>query len=194
MGPYHAMMAHFPVALWITASLVVVVRAVSDGDLARALDRVLVPILVLAVVTGVITYVLGLLIWPPETLQTTPLGRNHMMAATWSVFYWAALLVLRWQAGEQAWEGATNRLIMLGLGALGGGLLMITGTIGGHLHGAPSFLTAVLREVGWEVYATFYVPTWVLWVLAAVVVAMPLLALGSVRRGERGGSPAGGKA
>jgi magnesium-transporting ATPase (P-type) len=181
MGPYHAMMAHFPVALWITASLLVIVRALSDGPLARAFDRVLVPILVLAVVTGVITYVLGLMVWPADTLQTTPLGRNHMMAATWSLFYWTAVLALRWWVGEKAWEGLTNRLIMLGLGTLGAGLLMITGTIGGHLHGAPSFLTDVLRELGWEVYATFHLPNWVLAMLAVVIVAMPAVAIATLR-------------
>lgn len=184
MGPYHAMMAHFPVAVWITASMIIILRALSDGALARAMDRVLVPFLVFGIVTGVITYVFGLLVWPAETLQTTPLGRNHMMAATWSMFYWAAVLVLRWWVGERAWEGLTNRLIMLGLGALGGGLLAITGTIGGHLHGAPSFLTSVLRALGWEVYASFHFPNWVLGVLGVVIVAMPIVATVSVRGRE----------
>jgi hypothetical protein len=181
MGPYHAMMAHFPVAVYLTASMILVFRAISDAPLARAFDRVLVPLLTLGLVTGIITYVFGLLVWPADTLQTTPLGRNHMMAATWSMFYWTAVLVLRWWVGENAWEGVTNRLIMLGLGALGGGLLAITGTIGGHLHGAPSFLTSVLRALGWEVYATFHFPTWVIGVLALVIVAMPVVAIVTVR-------------
>jgi hypothetical protein len=181
MGPYHAMMAHFPVAVWITASMILVVRAVSDGPLARRMDGVLVPFLVFGVVTGVATYVLGLMIWPAETLQTTPLGRNHMMAATWSMFYWTAVMVLRWWVGEKVWEGVTNRLIMLGLGALGGGLLAITGTIGGHLHGAPSFLTDVLRQLGWEVYATFYFPNWMLAVLVFTILVMPAVAIVTVR-------------
>lgn len=184
MGPYHAMMAHFPVAVWITASMIIVVRALHDGPLAKSLDRVLVPFLVFGIATGVVTYVFGLLVWPAQTLQTTPLGRNHMMAATWSMFYWAAVLVLRWWVGEKAWEGLTNRLIMLGLGALGGGLLAITGTIGGHLHGAPSFLTSVLRAFGWEVYASFHFPNWVLGVLAIVIVAMPVVAIAAVRGRE----------
>lgn len=182
MGPYHAMMAHFPVALWITASVILIARALWDNELARALDRVLVPLLVLGLVTGVMTYVLGLLVWPADTLQTTPLGRNHMMAATWSMFYWAAVMVLRWWAGEQCWTGLSNRLIMLGLGALGGGLLAITGTIGGHLHGAPSFVTDVLRQIGWEVYATFYLPTWMLLVLAGVIVVMPIVSIVTSRQ------------
>ena len=114
MAPYHAMMAHFPVAIYLTASIILAFRAISDGQLARYFDRVLVPLLTLGLVTGVITYVFGLMVWPADTLQTTPLGRNHMMAATWSMAYWTAVLALRWWVGERAWEGLTNRLIMRG--------------------------------------------------------------------------------
>ena len=42
MGPYHAIMVHFPVALWTVASGIIIFRALSDSLLARALDRVLV--------------------------------------------------------------------------------------------------------------------------------------------------------
>jgi hypothetical protein len=181
MGPYHALMVHFPVAFWTAASVILIVRALSDGALARAFDRVLVPFLILGVISGLIAWVLGLLVWPPDTLQTTPLGRNHMMSATWSLFYWAAVLYMRWWVGEQVWEGRVSRWIMLGLGALGAGLLTITGTLGGHLHGAPTFLSDILRMIGWEVYATFYFPTWMLVILAVVIVAMPLVAIFSRR-------------
>jgi hypothetical protein len=181
MGPYHAIAVHFPVALWTVASGIIIFRALSDGVLARAFDRVLVPLLSLGVVTGLVAYTLGQLVWPPDTLQSTPLGRNHMLAATWSLFYWAAVLFLRWRIGERAWEGAVNRLIMLCLGALGAGLLTITGTLGGHLHGAPAYLSEILRMLGFDVYHTFYVPSWVLAVLAIVTVAMPLLAIAATR-------------
>jgi hypothetical protein len=177
MGPYHAIMVHFPVALWTVASGIILFRAFSDGPLARAFDRVLVPLLLLGVATGLVSYVLGLLVWPPETLQTTPLGRNHMIAASWSLCSWTAVLFLRWRAGEEVWEGITNRLIMVGLGVLGASQLAATGTLGGHLHGAPAYLSEILRMFGWDVYQTFYLPTWVLGVLVLVIVAMPVLAI-----------------
>jgi hypothetical protein len=177
MGPYHAIMVHFPVALWTVASGIILFRAFSDGPLARAFNRVLVPLLLLGVATGLVSYVLGLLVWPPETLQTTPLGRNHMIAASWSLCSWTAVLFLRWRAGEEVWEGITNRLIMVGLGVLGASQLAATGTLGGHLHGAPAYLSEILRMFGWDVYQTFYLPTWVLGVLVLVIVAMPVLAI-----------------
>jgi hypothetical protein len=181
MGPYHAIMVHFPVALWTVASGIIIFRALSDGLLAQALDRVLVPLLLASVATGLVAYVLGLLVWPPETLQSTPLGRNHMMAATGSLFFWTAVLFLRWRAGGRVWEDLTNRLIMVGLGAIGAGLLTITGTLGGHLHGAPAYLSELLRMIGLDVYRTYYVPTWALGVVAVVIVAMPALAIAASR-------------
>ena len=181
MGPYHAIMVHFPVALWTVASGIICFRALSDGPLARAFDRVLVSLLLLGVATGLVSYTLGLLVWPPDTLQTTPLGRNHMIAASWSLCSWAAVLFLRWRVGEHVWEGITNRLIMVGLGALGASQLAATGTLGGHLHGAPAYLSELMRVFGWDVYQTFYLPTWVLLVLAAVILAMPALAILTTR-------------
>jgi hypothetical protein len=182
MGPYHAIMVHFPVALWTVAAGIIIFRGVSAGPLAQAFDRVLVSLLFIGVATGLVAYVLGQLVWSPDTLQATPLGRNHMMAATWSLFYWAAVLFLRWRAGERAWEGAINRLIMVVLGALGAGLLAITGTLGGHLHGAPAYLSEILRMLGFDVYQTYYVPNGVLAVLAIVIVAMPALAIAAARK------------
>ena len=178
MGPYHAIMVHFPVALWIVASAIVVFRALSGSPLALAFDRVLMPFLVLGVVTGVIAYTLGQFVWPPDTLQSTPLGRNHMMTATWSLTCWSVVLFLRWRVGERVWDGFPSRLVMLILGALGGLLLAATGTLGGHLHGAPAYLSEIVRMlIGWDVYETHYIPNWALGVLAVVIVAMPLLAI-----------------
>ena len=174
-------MVHFPVALWTVASGIVFFRAFSDGPLARAFDRVLVPLLLIGVATGVVSYTLGLLVWPPDTLQATPLGRNHMIAASWSLSSWVAVLFLRWRVGEMVWEGRVNRLIMVGLGALGASQLAATGTLGGHLHGGPAYLSELMRVFGWDVYHTFYTPTWVLLVLAVVIVVMPVLAIVTTR-------------
>ena len=182
MGPYHAIMVHFPVALWTVAAGIIIFRGVSESPLARAFDRVLVSLLLIGVATGLVAYVLGQLVWSPDTLQATPLGRNHMMAATWSLFYWGAVLFLRWRTGERAWEGAINRLIMVVLGALGAGLLAITGTLGGHLHGAPAYLSEILRMLGFDVYQTYYVPNGALVVLAIVIVAMPALSIAAARK------------
>lgn len=178
MGPYHIVLSHFPVALWLTATLVIVIRAFSAGTLARNLEKVLVPLLLLGAITGMITFGVGLMVWPFEAIAASPLGRNHLLTGSWTLTYWIALLYIVWQVGAVAWQGV-YRWIVLGLGLLGASLLGITGALGGHLSGSPTAATEVIRALGWEVYTTFYVPTPILWVIGigtALLVALAVLA------------------
>ena len=105
MAAYHVVLVHFPIALWMTATLAILLRAVSDGALAKAVDRALVPLLALGLISGLVAFAVGLMVWPWETISSTPLGRNHVLLATWTVAYWALLLATRWLRGEAVWEG-----------------------------------------------------------------------------------------
>ena len=110
-----------------------------------------------------------------EAMSSTPLGRNHMLLATWTLAYWALLLATRWLQGEAVWEGSM-RWIMAGLALLGSALLGITGTLGGHLVGVYTEVSEFLRLLGWEVYTTFYVPNVTLAVI--LIAAIILTAIG----------------
>ncbi|HEY8267997.1 MAG TPA: DUF2231 domain-containing protein [Xanthobacteraceae bacterium] len=173
MGANHAVLVHFPIALLMTATLAILVRAVSDSALAKAIDRALVPLLFIGVLSGVVAFVVGLLVWPWESISSSPLGRNHVLLATWTLAYWALLLAIRWIQGEAVWEGMM-RWVMAGLAILGSALLGITGTLGGHLVGIYTEVSEILRFFGWEVYTTYYVPnlTLAIIVLAAVILAV----------------------
>jgi hypothetical protein len=179
MAAYHVVLVHFPIALWMTATLAIVWRAISDGPLALAVDRALVPLLTLGLIAGVVAYVVGLMVWPWETISSTPLGRNHMLLATWTTAYWALLLATRWFHGEAVWAGIM-RWTMAGLAILGSVLLGITGTLGGHLVGIYTEVSDVLRLFGWEVYTTYYVPNWTLAVI--VIASIVLAAIGLLAR------------
>lgn len=172
MAPYHHLMVHFPIALWTVATLIIVLRALSDGTLARNAAAVLTPLLVLGVLTGAIAYLIGLSVFPYEAISSSPLGRNKLIAATWALAYWALLAITVWRLGDAVWEGA-KRWVMLLLGVLGGGLLTVAGALGGHLSGTPSAVSQLFRLFGWEVYTTFYVPNFMLasLVIAAIVLA-----------------------
>lgn len=50
MAPYHVVMVHFPIALWMTATLAILLCAFSDGQLAKAVGRALVPLLSISLV------------------------------------------------------------------------------------------------------------------------------------------------
>lgn len=179
MAPYHHLLVHFPIALWTVATLIIVLRAFSEGRLARNAEAVLAPLLVLGVLTGVVAYAIGLMVFPYEAISSSPLGRNKLIAATWALAYWSLLAVIVWRLGEAVWKGSA-RWIMLGLGLLGGGLLTVAGALGGHLSGSPSAVSRLFRLLGWEVYTTFYVPNFMLVVL--VLTAVVLTGIGFATR------------
>lgn len=181
MEAYHNMLVHFPLALLTTAVLVIVLRVFSPSPFAQACDRVLAPLIGWGVATGVLAYGVGLLVWPLEAVTATPLGRNHILVASWTLAYWALLGVSRWRLGVEIWDGA-NRWLMLLLAALGGGLLTVTGTLGGHLAGAATAVSKILRAFGWEVYTTFYVPNLMLILLVLAALAMAAVGLAGRQR------------
>ena len=78
MGPYHTMLVHFTIALWTTAALIILIRALSDGRLARAVDCALTPLLLLGAVTGVLAFGVGLTVWPTEASTSSPLASQSI--------------------------------------------------------------------------------------------------------------------
>lgn len=144
----------------------------------------LVPLLTLGFLSGVAAYVVGLMVWPWETISSSPLGRNHVLLATWTLAYWTLLLVTRWMQGEAVWHGMT-RWVMAGLAVLGSVLLGITGTLGGHLVGIYTDVSAVLRLMGWEVYTTFYVPNITLVLIVAGTAALAALGIWGAKEPAR---------
>lgn len=182
MAAYHAVAAHFPLALLTVAALFIALRAVSSGSLALAADRALVPLLLLGVLGAVAAFAVGTQVWSWDAVSASPLGRNHILTAAWSLAYWTLVLVIRWQGGDRVWQGVW-RFVMLGLALLGSVLLAVTGTLGGHLRGSSTALSALLREAGWEVYTTFYLPDVTL--AAVVLAAVSLGAIGVLMRRSR---------
>ena len=173
MSAYHVMLVHFPIALWTTAFLIILARSLSDASVVRAAEGALTPLLAFGALTGALAFAVGLLVWPIEAVASSPLARNHVLLGAWSLTYWTLLWIVRWRGGERVWQGM-SRWIMLILAALGVGLQTLTGTIGGYLAGNPSAVSEIVRKLGWEVFTTFYLPTWM---LAVVVLAAAVLAV-----------------
>jgi hypothetical protein len=181
MNAYHIVAAHFPIAFWMTASVAILWRAVSDGPVARAIDQALVPLLLIGVIAGIVAFALGTQVWPLETMTASALGRNHLLLAAWTTAYWALVLVTRMIQGEAAWEGPM-RVVMAGLGLIGGAFIGITGTLGGHLTGSYTEVANWLRLLGWEVYTTFYLPNLTLMIIVAASVILIGMGIMSMRR------------
>jgi len=178
MEAYHHMLVHFPLALWTTGAIIILMRTFSTAAFAQAADRVLAPILWLGSLIGLLAYASGLLVWSLDAVTYTPMGRNHILAATWTLAYWILIALLRQRVGVAVWQGS-RRWLMLLLGALGAGLLAVTGTLGGHLTGSATALSKVLRALGWEVYTTFYMPAWMIIVTCIVAVLLAIIGVRS---------------
>lgn len=182
MAPYHHMMAHFPIALMTLAFVLILLRAFTRSELVRRLDSaVFIYGLVAAIIGGIAAMATGLLIWPTEATVMSPMGRNKILIASWTLVVWTVVLVLRWRIGEKIWEGA-GRYLMLALGALGALLAFITATLGGHLMGSPSLFSDLLDHLGWSVYQTYFAPDWVLIVMLLVGAAGIILGMTARRK------------
>ena len=176
---YHILMAHFPVALWMAAYLFILIRCLSDGQFAVRLQKAIWPLAALGTLAGFVTYGLGLTIYPWSAITESPLGRNHIMLATWTLSYWTVMSVLGYRFRRHLFEGA-QRWITLLLATIGALVITITGTLGGSLGGTPSLVTKSLSWIGWDVYMTFYLPTWMLVTFGAGAIA--LIAIGVIGR------------
>ncbi len=176
MGVYHLLVQAFPIVLWNTAFLFILFRTLSDGRLAEGLAKSVVTLIFLGVLGGAATFALGFLVWPYSALISSPLGRDHLMLASWSLAYWTVLLVFSWRLGDDLWRGA-NRWIMAGLATVGAALVNITGTLGGSVAHNPSAVGDVVRFVlGWQIYTTHYIPDVTVWLL--IVFSIVLVTLG----------------
>lgn len=175
MTGIHHMLVHFPEAFWALATLMILIGALSRGRLAEIAQAALLPVLVLSLLAALAAIVSGFLVWPLEANLASPLVRNHILMALWSLGLWTLITALAWQARDAAFIDS-RRWGLVFLALLGGGLFAITGTLGGHLAGAPTAFSALLGALGWSVYTTFYVPYWVLAVM--VLIGLGCAALG----------------
>ncbi len=181
MAATHHMLIHFPLAFWALATLMILYGAVMTGRLAELCRAALLPVLVLSLLGALAGIVSGFLIWPLEANLHSPLARNHILMAFWSLGIFTMLTVLVWRAGEAAFDGARRwALVIL---ALVGGLFFATaGTLGGHLLGSSTAFSQIIDLLGWEVYTTFYSPLWVIAVMVIIGLALGALGIMSQRR------------
>lgn len=182
---YHILVAHFPIALWLTAALFIFIRVFSASELAVRLQKAVWPLILLGTLAGVVVYGLGLMIYPWSAITESPLGRNHIMLATWTLSYWTVMGLLGYRYRRFLFEGA-QRWVTFVLTLIGSAVVTITGTLGGSLTGTPSLVTKSLSKIGWEVYMTFYLPTWMLVAFGLGAAAMILLGLMGNRGRARG--------
>ncbi|MFY0989847.1 DUF2231 domain-containing protein [Halomonas sp. C05BenzN] len=170
MTGMHHMLVHFPLGFWALATLMVLVGALLPGRMAELSRAALLPVLVLGLLGALAAIIAGFLVWPLAANLASPLARNHILMAFWSLGIFTMLTVLVWRAGEAAFDGA-RRWVLVILALLGGLFFASAGTLGGHLVGAPTHFSTLLGLTGWEVYTTFYSPGWVVAIMVVIGLA-----------------------
>jgi uncharacterized membrane protein len=181
MSGIHHMLVHFPLGFWALATLMILVGALLPGRIAEISRSALLPVLLLSLLAALAAIASGFLVWPIEASVSSPLARNHILTALWSLGVFTLLTVLVWRAGNSAFDGA-RRWVLILLAVIGISIFAITGTLGGHLVGATTSFSELLMLFGWDVYHTFFVPTWVIAVMMLIGIAVGSLGLMNQRK------------
>lgn len=179
MAAYHIQLAFFPIVLWLIAYLFIFLRTFSDAQIITYMAKLIWPLILFGALIGAAAFVLGLQIYPWSAITQSPLGRNHIMLATWTLAYWSVMGILGFRLRRHLFDRG-QRWITFVLASIGALVVVITGTLGGSLAGTPSLVSKTLSYVGWNVYTTFYLPDWMLIVYAAGAVL--LIVLGYIGR------------
>ncbi|RUR30416.1 heme ABC transporter permease [Vreelandella andesensis] len=181
MNGTHAMLSHFPIGFWALATLMILVGSFMTGRLADISRAALLPVLVLSLLGALAAIAIGFIVWPMAANLASPLARNHILMAFWSLGIYSAITVLVWKAGDTAFDGA-RRWVLVILALTGSLMFASAGTLGGHLTGSTTAFSQVLSLMGWEVYTTFYSPLWVIAVMVLIGIALGVLGIMSQRR------------
>ncbi len=176
MGAYHAVASHFPIGVLIVATLMILLRAVSTSTYALAVDRVLPAALLIGLVGGVITFMIGLSIWNWESVARSPMARNHLMMSAWALGVYGVVYAVRQINGTGVWDGF-GRVFMVVGAVVGAAILSISGTTGGYLAGGSTALSVLLEALGWNVFDTYYLPAWAVYVLGGTGILIAAIAV-----------------
>ena len=152
MNAYHGMLVHFPMALLLLASVLILIQI-----WLKQMNSYLMSVrllLLLGLLSGILSIVIGFMIWPMEAYLHSPNARNHILATACSMFGYLMLYFI-YRANIKPGDLASKLILSLYVLTVSF-LLILTGTLGGNLAGNPSGLPALLKSLGWDLNYTMY--------------------------------------
>ena len=181
---FHAITTGLLNGLLFFALLAVVVRIVlqwRDRDarspLAIAADQAALWAVSIGALMTLAAIITGFTIWAPSAAINSPVMRNKLLTAALMLVTYLIFLGIRWMLGENLWRSKVVSAFY-GLVALAGfHWSMVTSSIGGDIAGIPSGYETIVQLSGVEIRFTYYLPTWVLIVIAVLSIAMLVVAL-----------------
>lgn len=178
MVAYHHILAHFPIALLLVASLFLLLRVMSSHTVIVKLEKSVPALLVLGLIAGIAAFITGITLWPLEATIESPMAKNKILFASWALMAWIGVAAARIRAGTALWDSSMRWPVVI-LALIAAMLISVTGALGGYLIGSPSDFSILLKLAGWNVYQTFYSATW--GALVAIVMAILIVVAGMKR-------------
>lgn len=155
MSVYHGMLVHFPMALLLLASAIILVQI-----WLKQMGSYLVTVkllLLLGLVAGILSTIIGFMIWPMEAYTHSPAARNHILSAFCSMFgYLFLYFIYNIYIAKEKTSDMIYKVVLSFYVIVVSFLLVVTGTLGGNLAGNPSGLPALLKSLGWDLNYTMY--------------------------------------
>lgn len=143
--------------------------------LAPAADQAALFAIWIGTVVSVAGMVTGFAIHSLESSLNSPVIRNKISSGILLIVTYGLFLYLRHRIGSRIW----NNDLMAGFAAFltvaGMHWNIVTNSIGGTVAGVPSGYEYIVRFSGVETRFTYYLPTWVLLVMAAIAIGMLVL-------------------
>lgn len=120
--------------------------------------------------------VTGFAIWAPSAAINSPVMRNKILTAVLLLVTYGIFVAIRLYAGERLWLNRPLATFQVLVAIAGFHWSMVTNSIGGDIAGIPSGYETIVALSGVETRFTYYLPTWVLAVIAVLSIAMLALA------------------
>jgi hypothetical protein len=172
MTAIHHMLIPLPLGIWILTAILMVLAARGKPDWV---SRALQPLLLFGLISGGAATLTGFLAWDFQALLSSPLSRNKIVLAVWSLTWWGMLWALHYAHGSKLYQPG-RASVMVVLSIIGLGLAALTGFLGGQLAGVTTQLTDLVRVFGFEIYTTIRLPVWTLVILFGIVIWWFILA------------------
>ncbi len=180
---FHAMVVSLITGLFFFALLAVLVRLVIQwrgndprSPLAIASDHGAVWAATVGWVLILGAVITGFTMWAPSAAFNSPIMRNKLLTSLLLVVTYALFIGMRWYLRDRIWRNKLLSAFYVMVAFAGFHWSAVTNSIGGDIAGIPSGYETIVALSGVDTRFTYYLPTWVLVVIAAISVGILTLA------------------
>ena len=176
---FHSMFVHLLTGLFFFTVIAVLVRAFitcrglpSRGPIAVASDLGAYWSAIIGIVFSLISILTGFLLQTLGAAINSPVIRNKILTAVVLTVVFGVFVAMRYRLGEGMWRNGWLALFAVFLAVAGYHWNLVTNSIGGEIAGVPSGYETIVRLSGVETRFTYYLPWWVLALIAVAAIGL----------------------